>query len=186
MRILIRPVSGVSVVSPLRLVLSLALGGALVMALTAPARAQEPVDSDAWRSRCLALNAAADAINKGFPPPALMATPKDIPGIKFAAVAHERSLAGQHYIACTMYYTAAIAERLGNGGKIDLGKAHTDVFLGGVELKRSTGQALSFKEKMQSTSDKVTGSSKAGTLSPVEIAAVFAAFSDARGGPVKR
>jgi hypothetical protein len=151
----------------------------LLAILAATARAQEPTDSDVWKSRCLVLNAAADSIAKGFPSPQLLATTQGIPGAKFFAVAHERSLAGQHYIACTLYYTAAIAERQGNGGKIDLGKAKSDVFLGGVELKRSTGQTLSFKEKMESTSGKVTGSSKAGTLSPIEIAAVFAAFSDA-------
>jgi hypothetical protein len=153
----------------------------LLIVLAASARAQEPVDSDVWKARCLALNAAAAAIDKGFPSQALLDTTKGIPGSKFAAVAHERSLAGQHYIACTMYYTAAIAERQGNGGKIDLSKTHADVFLGAVELKKSTGQALTFKEKMEGTSDKVTGSTKAGTLSPVETAMVFGAFS---GAPV--
>ena len=117
---------------------------ALVLTLSvASARAQEPVDSDLWKARCVALNAAADAIDKGFPSAALLATTKGIPGAKFEAVAHERSVAGQHYIACTLYYTAAIAERQGNGAKIDLSKAHTDVFLAGTELKRATGQTLS-------------------------------------------
>jgi len=163
----------------MKLFASTFLSLSLLFLMVSTARAQEQTDSDVWRSRCVALNAAADSIDKGFPPQALLGTTKGIAGAKFAAVAHERGLAGQHYIACTLYYTAAMAERLGNDGKIDLSKAHSYVFLGGIELKRSTGQSLSFKEKTELTSGKVTGSSKAGTLSPVETAAVFAAFTDA-------
>jgi hypothetical protein len=152
---------------------------ALPLLVIRPAHAQEPVDSDAWKSRCLALNTAAESIDKGSATPELLATTKGIAGAKFAAVAHERAGAGQHYIACTLYYTAAMAERMGNGGKIDPAKSHSDVFFGGIELKHATGEALTFKEKMEATSGKVTGSVKSSQLSPVEVAAVFAAFSDA-------
>jgi hypothetical protein len=141
--------------------------------------AQEPLDSDAWKSRCLALSTAADAIDKGSATPELLSTTKGIAGAKFAAVAHERAGAGQHYIACTLYYTAAMAERMGNGGKIDPARSHSDVFLGGIELKHATGEPLTFKEKMEAASGKVTGSVKSSQLSPVEVSAVFAAFSNA-------
>jgi hypothetical protein len=151
----------------------------VVLFVASSMHAQEPLDSDAWKSRCLALNSAAESIDKGSATPELLSTTKAIAGAKFAAVAHERAGAGQHYIACTLYYTAAMAERMGNGGKIDPAKSHSDVILGGIELKHATGEALTFKEKMEATSGKVTGSVKNNQLSPVEVAAVFAAFSDA-------
>ena len=141
------------------------------------AYAQEPLDNDVWKQRCATLTASAEAIDKGLAPPALLQTPKGIAGAKFAAVAHERGNAGQHYVACTLYYTAAIAEYAGTGGKVEPSKAHTFVSLAAIELKRATGQPLTFKEKMGSGSHDmkaVTG----GSLTPADIGAVFGAFGE--------
>jgi hypothetical protein len=141
------------------------------------AYAQEPTDNDLWKSRCTTLAASARAIDEGSAPPALLQTTKGIPGAKFAAVAHERGSAGQHYIACTLYYTAAIASYQGNGGKVDPSKAHTFAAQAAIELKQATGQPLTFKEKMGHTShDMKTYTS--GSLTPADIGAVFGAFGD--------
>jgi hypothetical protein len=112
------------------------------------AYAQEPIDNDTWKQRCTTLAASADAIDKGSAPAALLLTTRGIAGSKFAAIAHERGNAGQHYIACTLYYTAAIAEYQGNDGKVDPAKAHGDAAQGAIELKLATGQVLTFKEKV--------------------------------------
>jgi hypothetical protein len=156
----------------------LALSSLLLLA--ARAHAQEPVDSDAWKARCLQLSAQSDAIDKGSAPQELLQTTAGVPGAKFAAVAQERANAGQHYIACTLYFTAALAEHLGNGGKIEPGRAHTDIVLGGAEAKRAAGLPLSFKEKMDRTSGKLNPVGK-NSLTPTDLAAVYAAFGP--GGP---
>jgi hypothetical protein len=141
------------------------------------AHAQAPTDNDAWKSRCLALSANADSIDKGSASTELQQGTKGIAGAKFAAVAHERGGAGQHYVACTLYYTAAIAERMGNEGKPDPSRAHADTILAGIELKRISGKPLSFKEKMNHTSGDVKSMANGG-LSPAEIAEVFGAFGN--------
>jgi hypothetical protein len=141
------------------------------------AYAQEPLDNETWKQRCTALNASATAIDSGAAPAALLQTTKGIAGAKFAAVAHERGSAGQHYIACTLYYTAAIAEYAGTGGKVEPSKAHTFAGLAAIELKRATGQPLTFKEKMGNTSHDmkaITG----GSLTPADIGLVFGAFGE--------
>jgi hypothetical protein len=152
----------------------------LLACLSIRAYAQEPTDSDVWKSRCLALNARADDIDKGSAPPELLQTTHGVPGAKFAAVGYERGNAGQHYIACTMYYTAALAEHMGNGGKIDPSRAHTDIILGGAEAKRAAGLPLTFKEKMDRASGKFNPVGKS-ALTPGDLGAVYAAFGE--GGP---
>lgn len=159
-----------------------ALRSILLTLLFAPlavrAHAQLPVDSDTWKARCLYLNTNAAAIDKGSATPELLAITHGITADKFAAVAHERSNAGQHYIACTLYYAAAMADHMGNGGKINPGRAHGFINSGDIEEKRASGQSLPFKEKMDSAGKKVGGSMKSSNISPVDVAAVFAAFSD--------
>jgi len=150
----------------------------VLSALCPHARAQEPIDNETWKARCLQLSASSADIDRGSASPQLLQTTRGIPGAKFEAVAHERAAAGQHYIACTLYFTAAMAERMGNGGKINTSKAHSDVGVAEVELKRATGQPLSFAEKMSGTSGKLTSSVKPGSLSPADVAAVFGAFAD--------
>lgn len=146
------------------------------------AYAQEPLDNDVWKQRCTTLSASAEAIDKGSAPPALLETTKGIAGAKFAAVAHERGNAGQHYIACALYYTAAIAEYQGTGGKVEPSKAHTFTSLAAIELKRATGQPLTFKEKMGNTSHDMKAITS-GSLTPNDIGAVFGAFgSDPKPG----
>jgi hypothetical protein len=139
------------------------------------------VDNDLWKSRCLSLSAQSDAIDKGSAPPELLQTTHGIPGAKFAAVGDGRAHAGQHYIACTMYYTAAMADHMGNGGKVDAGRAHTYIVLAGAEAKRAAGLPLSFKEKMDRTSGKLNPVGK-GSLTPADLAAVYGAF-DGSGPP---
>ncbi len=166
------------IIAPHRTVRCLAL--CLLACLSLRAFAQEPTDSDAWKSRCLSLGAHADAIDKGSAPPELLQSTHGIPGAKFAAVGYERGNAGQHYIACTMYYTAALAEHMGNGGKVDPGRAHTDVVLAGAEAKRATGLPLTFKEKMDRASGKLIPTGKNG-LTPADLSTVYSAFGE--GGP---
>jgi len=154
----------------------------LFVSIAARAHAQEPVDNDVWKSRCLQLSSHSDAIDKGSAPPELLQATHGVPGAKFAAVGSERSNAGQHYIACTMYYTAAMAEHMGNGGKIDPGRAHSDIVLGGTEAKRAAGLPLSFKEKMDHYSGKMNPAGK-GNLTPNDLAAVYAAFGEGGSPP---
>jgi hypothetical protein len=144
--------------------------------------AQEPMDNDVWKSRCLALGAQADAIDKGSAPPELLQSTHGVPGAKFAAVGYERGVAGQHYIACTMYYTAALAEHQGNGGKIDPGRAHTDIVLAGAEAKRASGLPLTFKEKMDRASGKFNPAGKS-SLTPGDLGAVYGAFGEGGAPP---
>jgi hypothetical protein len=144
------------------------------------ADAQEPVDNDLWKHRCLELGAQSDLIDKGSAPPELLQTTHGVPGTKFAAVGQERAHAGQHYIACTMFYTAAMAEHMGNGGKVETSKAHTDIILAGAEAKKAAGLPLSFKEKMDRTSGKLNPVGKGG-LTPQDVATVYAAFGDGGG-----
>jgi hypothetical protein len=141
------------------------------------AYAQEPIDNDTWKQRCTTLAASADAIDKGSAPAALLLTTRGIAGSKFAAIAHERGNAGQHYIACTLYYTAAIAEYQGNDGKVDPAKAHGDAAQGAIELKLATGQVLTFKEKVDHGSHGVKTLTN-GKITPADIAAVFGAFAN--------
>lgn len=158
-----------------RIVRSLAL--CMFACLCLRAFAQEPTDSDVWKSRCLSLGAHADAIDKGSAPPELLQSTHGIPGAKFAAVGYERGNAGQHYIACTLYYTAALAEHMGNGGKVDPGRAHTDVVLAGAEAKRAAGLPLTFKEKMDRASGKLIPTGK-NSLTPADLGTVYAAFGE--------
>ena len=104
------------------------------------------------------------------------------PARSFAAVGAERANAGQHYIACTMYFTAALAEHMGNGGKIDPGRGHTDIVLGGAEAKRASGIPLSFREKMDRTSTKLNPVGK-NSLTPQDLAAVYAALGEGVATP---
>jgi hypothetical protein len=154
----------------------------LLSVLAARVYAQEPVDNDTWKSRCLQLSSQSDAIDKGSAPPELLQTTHGVAGSKFAAVASERGNAGQHYIACTLYFTAALAEHQGNGGKVEPGRAHTDIVLGGAEAKRAAGLPLSFKEKMDRASGKLNPAGK-GSLTPQDLAAVYAAFSEGSALP---
>jgi len=147
----------------------------LLAGLCLHAYAQEPLDSEAWKQRCTTLSASSAAIDRGAAPPELVQTPKGIAGAKFEAVAHERGTAGQHYIACTLYFTAAIAEYAGTGGRVQPSKAHTDINLATMELKRATGQPLTFKEKMGNTSHGMK-TMTTGSLTPADINAVFGVF----------
>jgi hypothetical protein len=156
----------------------------VVTGLCAHATAQMPSDDDTWKARCNALSANATAIDKGSASQALLQTTRGIAGDKFEAVAHERAGAGQHYIACTLYFTGAMAQHMGNGGKIDAGRAHTDVVLAGAELKRATGQSLSFAEKMDSAGSKMPSVKKTPPLTPADVSAVLGAFNGP--GPVPR
>jgi hypothetical protein len=97
-------------------------------------------------------------------------------------VGYERANAGQHYIACTMYYTAALAEHQGNGGKIDPGRAHTDIVLAGAEAKRAAGLPLTFKEKMDRASGKLNPAGK-NSLTPGDLGAVYSAFGEGSSPP---
>jgi len=156
--------------------------GAWLLMVGVVARGQMPVDSDAWKARCTALSTSGSAIDHGSAPPELLQTTRGIAGDKFAAVAHERGAAGQHYIACTLYYTAAMAYHMGNGGKIDVGKAHSEVGLGETEFKLATGVPLTFGEKMDRASGKLP-KVKAAPLTPLDVQSVFGSFGDGPPGP---
>ncbi|MES2392980.1 MAG: hypothetical protein V4555_15145 [Acidobacteriota bacterium] len=143
--------------------------------------AQEPMDDPGWQQRCSTLDASMMAIDKGAAPPELLATTAGIPGEKFAAIARERSAASQHWVACTLFFTAAMAERQGNGGKVNTARAHSDVVLGFGEMKLGQGKSLGFAAKMMRAEESVMAF-KDPAITPADLAAVLGAFG-AMGGP---
>jgi hypothetical protein len=140
--------------------------------------AQEPADDPGWQQRCSTLDASMMAIDKGSAPAELLAMTTGVAGEKFAAVARERSAAGQHYVACTLFFTAAMAERQGNNGKVSTARAHSDVVLGFAEMKLGQGKSLGFAEKMMRTEEKVMALADP-AITPADLMAVLAPFGGA-------
>ena len=119
------------------------LGGALVAA-----QAQVmPNDSDAWRTRC------TQYLDGNTVPAA------DASGITFGRyeeLARERSAHNQHFVACSLYLSAAGAESASGQNQA----ATNDVTLARIERKMALGQKLSFGDKMMRGSAIVAEAAK--------------------------
>jgi hypothetical protein len=91
-------------------------GVAVLLGAATAASAQLPKDSEVWKDRCNLMTASATAIQNGNPPAQLVAATKGISSRGFLVMAINRGQDGDHYVACTMYYMASMAEHSGNGG----------------------------------------------------------------------
>ncbi len=90
--------------------------GVLLSLPLVAAQAQMPVDNLAWKGRCIRLNAMKGAIEAPVLDPALAQSAQGVTSEKFMTMGFDRARAKEHYVACTMFYMAAIAQRAGNGG----------------------------------------------------------------------
>ena len=157
----------------LRVAVALTILFGMVAALHAQ---QLPVNNDTWKTRCSVLASAAPAIVNGSTPSALVSATRGVAGRPFYVLAVNRAEAEQHYVACTMYYLAAISARTGNGGKVDADAANDYTVLAGSELKLAKGQSLSFSETFKRLQIKVSGlTGTTMTLTPNETSAAIEA-----------
>jgi hypothetical protein len=117
--------------------------------------AQLPTNSGVWKDRCNLLASNSGAIQNGQIPPALAAMTHGVAARGYFVLAVDRAQAKQHYVACTMYYLAAIAERQGNGAKPDLLASTNDAVVGGSELKLARGHHLNMHEHVTRVRMKV-------------------------------
>jgi len=149
----------------------------IVLGATAAISAQLPEDSQVWKDRCNLLAASSAAIQNGSTPASLLAATRGVTTRGFFVLAVNRAQAGDHYVACTMYYLAAIAERSGNGGaKPDPLAVTNDAIVGGSELKLAHHQHLRMKEhevRIKLKVEEMTGQPL--TLTPPETTAVLEA-----------
>ena len=135
--------------------------------------AQLPVNNDVWKTRC---NVLANAAKQGSATPAVfVSATRGIPGQKFYALAVDRGQAGEHYVACALYFLSAISEQHGNGGKADPKAANSDAILAGAELKLARHQHLSMTEHLKRVEMKVETLSTPLGLTSDETAAVITA-----------
>ena len=149
---------------------------ALLLSASAAMRAQLPVNDLAWKDRCELLAASANAIQSATPPAALASLMHGVPARGFFVLAVDRAQAGQHFVACTMYYLAALADRAGNGGMRDPNPlmAVNYATIGGSEDKLAHGHHLNMHEHVTRVKMKVeemTG--KPLSLTPPETTAVL-------------
>jgi len=147
---------------------------ALLVAASTAMHAQLPVNNDTWKTRCNVLATNAAAIDNGAAPAALVSATRGIKANDFYVLAVNRAEADQHFVACTMYYLAAISARTGNGGKPDSATAANYSVLAGAELKQAKGESLSMGEYMKRVQMKVgalTGSTM--TLTPNQTSAAI-------------
>jgi len=157
--------------APLRRIVTLVI----VVSAASAASAQLPANSDVWKDRCNLLASSSNAIQSGTTPAELVAATRGVTSRGFLVLAINRAQAGQHYVACTMYYLAAISERAGNGGvKPNLIAAGNDAIVAGSELKLARGQHLRMKEhttRIAMRMHEMTGQPL--TLTPPETSAVL-------------
>ena len=152
------------------------LAALAMLFFSSAAHAQLPTDNDAWKARCNSLRAAELQIQNGKIAPELVAATRGVQGSKFLAFAWDRGSSGEHNVACVMYLMAAIADRTGNGGKVDVGGAEDAELLAGVEMKLLHGEKLTFSEKLKVAETKV-GQIIASSLTQKEADAVLVAAS---------
>jgi len=159
---------------PSRRILSLTI----LLGVATAASAQLPVNSEVWKERCNLLASSSAAIQNGKMPAELAAATRGVTARGFIVLAVNRAQAGQHYVACTMYYLAAISERAGKGA--DLTAAGDDAIVAGSELKLAQGQHLRMKEhttRIAMKMHEMTG--KPLILTPPETSAVLEAATTA-------
>jgi len=147
---------------------------ATLLGMAATLHAQLPVNNDTWKTRCGVLASSAQAIDNGSTPAALVSATRGISGRPFYVLGVNRAEAEQHYVACTMYYLAAISARTGNGGKADPDAASNYTILAGSELKLARGQSLTLSETFKRIQMKVSGiTGTTLTLTPNETSAAI-------------
>ena len=140
--------------------------------------AQLPVNNNVWKDRCNLLAASAGSIQSSTPPAALVAITRGVPARGFLVLGVDRAQAGQHYVACTMYYLAAIAERAGNGVTPNPIAATNDAIVAGSEFKLARGHHLNMHEhvtRVKMKVEEITGQPL--SLTPPETTAVLDASS---------
>ena len=132
------------------------LAAVLLLAGTAVSlHAQLPGDSEAYKARCALLASQSNAVLSGTTPAALVSATRSIRGDKFYALAVNRSQAGYHYIACTLYSLAAIAERAGNSGQHNYKAANDDLILAAAELRLAHHQHLLMAQHVKRVEMKI-------------------------------
>ena len=145
-----------------------------VLGMSTALRAQLPENNDAWKMRCNLLAASATAIQNGNPPAVLLAATRGVNSHPYYVLAVDRAQAGQHYVACTLFYMAAMSARAGNGGKPDLAAASDYAVLAGAEAKDARGESLAFSERLKRLQIKASGlTGKPLTSTPAETSAVI-------------
>jgi hypothetical protein len=120
----------------------------------AASMAQLPTDNDGWKARCNTLGAADGAIQGGTISPSLVSATRGVDGAKFMTFGWDRAAAGEHNVACTMFYMAAIAGRVGNGGKQNFEEAHNAQMMGLAEYKLAHRQKLTMREHFKRSETK--------------------------------
>ena len=146
----------------------------LVFGFSTALHAQLPRNNEAWKTRCNLLAASATALQNGNPPAVLVASTRGVSSHPFYVLAVKRAQADQHYVACTLYYMAAISARAGNGGKPDLAAASDYAVLAGAEAKDARGESLTMSERFKRLQIKTSGlTGKSLTSTPAETSAVI-------------
>ena len=146
----------------------------LILGMSTALRAQLPENNDTWKTRCNLLATSATAIQNGNPPAVLLAATRGVNSHPFYVLAVDRAQADQHYVACTLFYMAAMSARAGNGGKPDLAAASDYAILAGAEVKDARGESLTFTERFKRLEVKASGlSGKSLTSTPTETSAVI-------------
>jgi len=146
----------------------------LALGLSSALKAQLPQNNEAWKTRCNLLAASASAIENGNPPAVLLRATRGVASHPYYVLAIDRSQADQHYVACTLFYMAAISARAGNGGKSDPSAASDYATLASAELKDAHGESLTMSERFKRIEIKasfLTGKSL--TSTPTETSAVI-------------
>jgi hypothetical protein len=148
----------------------------LVFGVSTALHAQLPQNNEAWKSRCNLLASSASAIQSGKPPAVLVAATHGVNSHPFYVLAVDRAQADQHYVACTLYYMAAISAYAGNGGKADPSAASDYVLLASAEAKEARGESLTMSERFKRLQVKASGlTGKPLTSTPAETSAVIEA-----------
>jgi hypothetical protein len=119
---------------------------AAVLLTAAAAHAQLPTDSQPWKDRCNLMSSEAAAIRTGRVPTMFTSATRGVPSHSFLVLAVNRAQNGQHYLACTLYYMAAVADRAGNGSAPNAEQAFDEAIIGGSELKLAHHRHLNMTE----------------------------------------
>lgn len=123
----------------IRIRFAAATAALLLAATAARAHAQMPTDNDTWKARCSALTSEASDLNHLSP--AVLSLTRGVQASKFQTFAFDRQAAGQHQVACTLFFMAAIAN-----AHADASAAQDSLLMANLELKGMRGQSASFSE----------------------------------------
>lgn len=109
------------------------------------ARAQMPMDNDAWQQRCDVLR-NADPSARGIVPAWLRHAPQNVPGPAYTTFGWDRLRAHQLYVACTFFYLGAIADHNGPRTHADHVHAHESATMGRIASQLAHHQRVSVRE----------------------------------------